>query len=124
MIARLYLIRIFYLYYVVLTIGLVLKNITGRKLTFSYFVYVQYKGFLSEHLQTRLDDYVNKHLPKVKVIRACERLGLIRARLLGLKFASAQVVLYLDSHCECTEGLYKVLNSANAEFFQVNIKIQ
>lgn len=67
-------------------------------------MYVQCKRFLSEHLQTRLDDYVNKYLPKVKVIRANERLGLIRARLLGLKFALAPVVLYLDSHCECTEG--------------------
>lgn len=60
--------------------------------------------FLSEHLQTRLDDYVNKYLPEVKVIRANERLGLIRARILGVKVASAPVVVYLDSHCECSEG--------------------
>lgn len=67
--------------------------------------------FLSVHLQGRLDDYVNKYLPKVKVIRANERLGLIKARLLGVKFALAPVALYLDSHCECSDGKYKVLHT-------------
>lgn len=38
------------------------------------------------------------------MVRASKREGLIRARLLGLKAATAPVVTYLDSHCECTEG--------------------
>ena len=37
-------------------------------------------------------------------MRAPERVGLIRARLLGAKYVTAPVITYLDSHCECTEG--------------------
>jgi hypothetical protein len=47
--------------------------------------------------------------PKVKIVRLPKREGLIRARLLGLERATAPVVTYLDSHCECTEGQSRTL---------------
>ncbi|XP_046978846.1 N-acetylgalactosaminyltransferase 6 [Vanessa cardui] len=53
-----------------------------------------------DFLGKKLDDYVSKHLPKVKVIRLKNRSGLIAARLAGAKQASADVLVFLDSHTE------------------------
>lgn len=55
------------------------------------------------HLMQQLDDYISS-LPKVRIVRATRREGLIRARLLGARYVTAPVLTYLDSHCECTEG--------------------
>ncbi|CAH2048496.1 unnamed protein product, partial [Iphiclides podalirius] len=55
------------------------------------------------HLMKRLNDYMSS-LPKVRIVRATRREGLIRARLLGARHGTAPVLTYLDSHCECSEG--------------------
>ena len=46
--------------------------------------------------------------PKVKIVREKERVGLIRARLTGARHATAPVLTYLDSHCECATGNLKI----------------
>ncbi|CAO2580712.1 Polypeptide N-acetylgalactosaminyltransferase 12 [Lemmus lemmus] len=56
-----------------------------------------------EHLKERLADELSQ-LPKVRLIRASKREGLVRARLLGASVAKGEVLTFLDCHCECHEG--------------------
>ena len=61
------------------------------------------KSIISEHLKSRLNSYI-KTLGKVRLIRSKERLGLIRARMLGASNIYGDVVIVLDSHCEVNQG--------------------
>jgi len=54
-------------------------------------------------LQDRLKDYV-LILPKVRLVRLGERRGLMLARMEGAWRASGEVVVFLDSHIEATQG--------------------
>ncbi|UJR25895.1 hypothetical protein I4U23_007243 [Adineta vaga] len=56
-----------------------------------------------EHLQKPLDDYL-KPLGKVFVVRQPKREGLIRSRLAGAATVKGDVIVFLDSHIEATEG--------------------
>lgn len=53
-----------------------------------------------ENLGQQLDLYVAKHFNKVQIVRLRERVGLIRARMLGFRKATAQVLVVFDSHIE------------------------
>ncbi|KAL7011873.1 hypothetical protein ACKWTF_014501 [Chironomus riparius] len=56
-----------------------------------------------EHLKQQLDDYVKK-LPKVRIIRSERRLGIVANRVLGARNAVGPVIIFVDSHVECTPG--------------------
>jgi len=55
-------------------------------------------------LGKKLEDYVATLPVKTKVLRTEKRSGLIRARLLGAKHVTGQVITFLDAHCECADG--------------------
>merc|ERR1740129_1148471 len=55
------------------------------------------------HLAEQLETYMAQY-SVVKIVRETQRVGLIRARLSGARKATADVLTYLDSHCECTQG--------------------
>ena len=66
-------------------------------------LHTKYVSQCTEHLKRPLDKYFRDH-PKVKVLRAPARGGLIKARLLGFAITTGEVVVFFDSHIECTEG--------------------
>ena len=56
-------------------------------------------------LGKELEDYVAATWPDgvVRIVRTPERCGLIRARIVGAKAATGDVIIVLDSHCEVNE---------------------
>ncbi|PIO70649.1 glycosyltransferase, group 2 family protein [Teladorsagia circumcincta] len=53
-----------------------------------------------EHLKEKLDKYIKRFDGKVKLVRTDDREGLIRARTIGAKHSTGDVVIFLDAHCE------------------------
>ncbi|XP_053659604.1 putative polypeptide N-acetylgalactosaminyltransferase 9 [Anopheles marshallii] len=54
-------------------------------------------------LNAPLEEYFRTY-DKVRIVRAPERLGLIRARMFGSKNTTSAVLTFLDAHVECTKG--------------------
>ncbi|CAH1792015.1 unnamed protein product [Owenia fusiformis] len=59
---------------------------------------------VDDHSDNPLDGALLNQLPKVKVLRNSKREGLIRSRVRGADVASANILTFLDSHCECNKG--------------------
>lgn len=59
--------------------------------------------FFVGEVKQPLDDYMKK-LEIVKIVRLRQREGLIRARITGAAVAQGDVLIFLDSHIEATQG--------------------
>ncbi|XP_036371949.1 polypeptide N-acetylgalactosaminyltransferase 15-like [Megalops cyprinoides] len=55
------------------------------------------------HLKSVLSEYVSR-LEGVRLIRSTKRLGVAGCRMLGAARAQGDVLVFLDSHCECHGG--------------------
>ncbi|XP_021919477.1 polypeptide N-acetylgalactosaminyltransferase 1-like isoform X2 [Zootermopsis nevadensis] len=66
-------------------------------------------------LKEPLDQHVAMLPVPTRVLRTHERVGLVRARLLGAREARGQILTFLDAHCECTVGWLESLISRVAE---------
>ncbi|AWP21834.1 putative polypeptide N-acetylgalactosaminyltransferase 15 [Scophthalmus maximus] len=55
------------------------------------------------HLKSVLSEYVS-HLDGVRLIRSTRRLGVGGCRTLGAARAAGEVLVFMDSHCECHTG--------------------
>ncbi|XP_031565849.1 uncharacterized protein LOC116301000 [Actinia tenebrosa] len=56
-----------------------------------------------EHLKKKLEDYTTK-LGKIKIVRTTERVGLIKARVIGADNSIGEIIIFLDAHCEANKG--------------------
>uniref|UniRef100_A0A0N4Z1X0 Polypeptide N-acetylgalactosaminyltransferase n=1 Tax=Parastrongyloides trichosuri TaxID=131310 RepID=A0A0N4Z1X0_PARTI len=57
-----------------------------------------------EELHEKLELYIKRFGGVVKLYRAKERKGLIRAKVAGARHATGEVIVFLDSHCEANAG--------------------
>ena len=56
-----------------------------------------------DYLKQDLDDLVSR-TPKLRLLRLESRQGLVRTRMAGIRAAEAEVLTFLDSHIEATDG--------------------
>ena len=84
--------------------------------------------FCADDLKAPLDAHMAR-FAKVKIIRLDQREGLIRTRLIGGKAATGEVLVYMDSHCECTVnwlppllGKINLLFSVKRQYVQNKVK--
>ncbi|KAH7731746.1 Protein GLY-9 a [Aphelenchoides avenae] len=57
-----------------------------------------------DELRGKLEKHLGRFYGRVKLFRSPERLGLIRAKIVGAEAAIGDVVVFLDSHCEANSG--------------------
>lgn len=69
-----------------------------------FFTSNTFRFLLTEFLGEELDNYVATLPVRTKVLRLAQREGIVAARILGAKTATANVLTFLDAHCECTNG--------------------
>eukprot|EP00057_Strongylocentrotus_purpuratus_P014144 XP_011668618.1 PREDICTED: polypeptide N-acetylgalactosaminyltransferase 13 [Strongylocentrotus purpuratus] len=58
-----------------------------------------------EHLQEPIEDYISQiHSVRIRMVRAEKRLGLIKARMMGVDASEGETFTFLDSHVEVMIG--------------------
>ena len=80
-------------------------NKNGRRFLSAIWMQLFNYGFFTDHLKDQLEQYMQR-FPKVRIVRASVRVGLIKARMMGARAATGKILTFLDSHIEATTGGY------------------
>lgn len=62
------------------------------------------REFLGKPLEYYMNNLSSIRGVVINILRSEERIGLIKARLLGVKAAKGKVLTFIDAHCEATNG--------------------
>lgn len=62
------------------------------------------RTFLGKSLEYYMNSLSSARGVEIKIIRSQTRIGLIKARLLGVEVARGKVLTFIDAHCEATKG--------------------
>ncbi|RWS29292.1 hypothetical protein B4U80_06542, partial [Leptotrombidium deliense] len=62
------------------------------------------RTFLGKQLDEYIKQLSNWSQVDIKLLRSKERIGLIKARLIGAQISTGKVLTFLDAHCETTVG--------------------
>lgn len=73
------------------------------------------RTFLGSDLNNYMNDLSLTSQIPILIFRSKERIGLIKARLIGAQAASGKVLTFLDAHCEATTGWLEPLLERIAE---------
>ncbi|KAG9508853.1 Polypeptide N-acetylgalactosaminyltransferase 3, partial [Fragariocoptes setiger] len=62
------------------------------------------RTFLGQSLDYYMNNLGSMRGVTIHVLRSLKRIGLVRARLMGVQQASGRVLTFIDAHCEATHG--------------------
>lgn len=62
------------------------------------------RKFLGKELSNYMTNLSESRGTEIIVLRSAERVGLIKARLIGVKKAEGETLTFIDAHCEATTG--------------------
>ena len=80
----------------------------GKEWSVTFDVNIVFVFAILEELKGGLESYISTNFPDglIKIVRVKERQGLVKARLLGWRNSTGEVIIFFDSHMEVNIDWY------------------